>query len=654
VLFADVKGSLELLADRDPEEARELLGPVLERMMAAVHRYEGTVNQVMGDGIMALFGAPLAHEDHAVRACYAALAMQAAMRCYSEQVRGLHGVKVQIRIGLNSGEVVVRAIGNDLYMDYSAIGQTTHLASRMEQMAPARSILLTAETLRLAEGLGQVQALGQRQVRGLATPLGVFELVGAGPTRRRLQAAAAWGLTRFVGRHHELETLQQALQSASLGNGQVVAVIGEPGLGKSRLFHEFTCTPWTEGWRILETEAVSYGKGIAYLPVINLLRTYFQVEAHDAAASIEEKITRKLLALDSPLEPMLPAFLWLFDLAVHDSQWWALDPSQRRQQTLEAVNDLLRRESQQQPLLVVMENLHWIDTETEACLDSLIASLPTTRLLLLVNYRPEHQPTWSHTPYVTQCRLEPLPSESADELLQTLVGHGTGMAPLKQRLIAQSSGNPFFLEEIVRTLIETGGLVGERGAYQLAQALPSLQVPATVQAVLVARIDRLAPEEKRLLQSAAVIGKDVSFALLQTIAELPEEALHRGLSHLQSAGFFYEANLFPEHVYSFKHALTHEVAYNSLLQEQRRALHARLVEVIETQYSERVADQVEHLAHHALHGDLWEKALVYCRQAGAKAAAHSAHRTVSSPTSARRKISPTLRVISAGWGRCHP
>ena len=409
VLFADLKGSLELLADRDPEEARQLLDPVLERMMAAVHRYEGTVNQVMGDGIMALFGAPIAHEDHAVRACYAALAMQEAIRRYSDEVRRGHGVEVQIRVGLNSGEVVVRAIGNDLHMDYSAIGQTTHLAARMEQLAPPGSIRLTADTLRLAEGWVQVTPLGPVPVKGLPAPVEVCELVGAGPARTRLQAFAARGLTPFVGRQAELAALHQALEQAGAGHGQVVAVIGEPAIGKTRLFHEFTHASRTQGWLLLESSSTSYGKATPYLPVIDLLKAYFQIEDRDDGRRIREKLTGRLLTLDPALGPSLPAFLALLEVPVEDPHWQALDPSQRRQRTLDALKRLLLRESQVQPLLLVFENLHWIDTETQAFLDGLVESLPAARLLLLVNYRPEYQHGWGTKTYYTQLRLDPLP-----------------------------------------------------------------------------------------------------------------------------------------------------------------------------------------------------------------------------------------------------
>jgi class 3 adenylate cyclase/tetratricopeptide (TPR) repeat protein len=626
VLFADLKGSMELLADRDPEEARQLLDPVLERMMAAVHGYEGTVNQVMGDGIMALFGAPIAHEDHAVRACYAALAMQEAIRRYSKEVRRTHGVEVQIRVGLNSGAVVVRAIGNDLHMDYSAIGQTTHLAARMEQLALPGSIRLTAETLRLAEGFIQINALGPVPVKGLPAPVEVCELVGAGPARTRLQALAARGLTPFVGRQAQLQGLHQALERAGAGHGQVVAVIGELGVGKTRLFHEFIHSSRTQGWLVLENSSTSYGQATSFLPVIDLLKAYFQLEDRDDGQRKREKLTGRLLTLDPALGPTLPAFLALLDVAAEDPPWQALDPPQRRQRTLQAIKALLLRESQVQPLLLVFESLHWIDAETQALLDSLLESLPTARLLLLVNFRPEYQHGWGQKSSYTQLRLEPLPVASAEELLDALLGEAAGLKPLKRLLIARTQGNPFFLEESVRTLVETQILTGERGAYRPTQALPSIQVPATVQAVLAARIDRLPLQEKRLLQAAAVIGMDVPFLLLQAIEELPEAILRGALTHLQAAEFLYETRLFPELEYTFKHALTQQVAYESLLQERRRSLHAKIAETIEALNPDRIAERVEQLAHHTLRGEVWGKAVTYGRQAGVKAYVGGAYR----------------------------
>ena len=639
VLFADVKGSMELLAERDPEEARQMLDPVLEHMMEAVHRYEGTVNQVMGDGIMALFGAPLAHEDHAVRACYAALRMQERIGRYGDELQRSAGIPLQIRIGLNSGEVVVRAIGNDLRMDYTAVGQTTHLAARMEQIAKPGSALLTAETLRLAEGLIETRPLGAVRVKGLDAPVEAFELTGTGSVRSRFQAAAARGLTRLIGRDTELEALTRALTRTRGGHGQVIAVAGEPGVGKSRLFWELTHAlrhpgtratgpigSGTRDWLVLETSAVSYGKAIPYLPVIGILRSYFQLSDQDDIRAISEKVTGKVLALDRALEPSLSGLLSLLGAPPDEPAWQALDPPQRRQQTMDAVRRLLVRESRVQPLLLIIEDLHWIDGETEALLGGIVESLPTARILLLVNYRPEFSHDWGNKSYYAQLWIDPLPPESADLLLSALLGDDTKLEPIKRLLVERTEGNPFFLEESVRTLVETGALIGERGRYRATGTLGSVQVPATVQAVLAARIDRLSQDDKRLLQSAAAIGKDVPFALLRAITDGGEEALRAGLAHLQSTEFLYEAALFPDLEYTFKHALTLEVAYASLLHGQRRALHARIVGAIEELWSSHLAEHVDRLAAHAFRGELWDKALLYGREAGGKAASRCAYR----------------------------
>src|SRR5499425_2566829 len=435
VLFADMKGSMELLADRDPEEGRKLFDAVIEQMMEAVHRYEGTVNHILGDGIMALFGAPLAHEDHAVRACYAALRMQESVKRYAIEVQRTQGVPIQVRVGLNSGDVVVGSIRNDLHMDYTAIGQTTHLAARMEQMAMPGSILMTADALHLAEGYVQVKPLGPVPVKGLSEPVEVFEITGAGPVRSRLQAAAARGLTRFIGRTAEFETLCQTLERSRASHGQVVALVGEPGVGKSRLFWEFTHSHRVRGWLIVQSSSVSYGKATAYLPVIDLLRGYFELESRDDPRKIREKVTGKVLTLAPALGPTVPALLALLDVPMDEASWHALDPLQRRQQTLDAVKRLLLRESEVQPLVVIFEDLHWIDGETQSFLDSLVESLPAARLLLLLNYRPEYSHAWGSKTYYRQLRIDPLPVENADELLDALLGPDAVLAPLKILLV---------------------------------------------------------------------------------------------------------------------------------------------------------------------------------------------------------------------------
>jgi class 3 adenylate cyclase/tetratricopeptide (TPR) repeat protein len=626
ILFADVKGSMELLADRDPEEARQLLDPVLERMMEAVHFYEGTVNQVLGDGIMALFGAPLAHEDHAVRACYAALRMQESIARYAADLRAARGASVEVRVGLNSGQVVVRSIGNDLTMDYSAVGQSTHLAARMEQLARPGTILLTSATARLAEGYVDVEPQPDTRVKGLAEPVAVFELRAASAVRSRLHAAAARGLTRFVGREAELTFLAQALARARGGRGQLVAVAGEPGVGKSRLVWEFLHTARAEGWQTLEAAAVSYGRERPYLPVIALVRAVFGWADGDGLDA--RRRLAAVLGADAPARLASP-LLALVSAPLDDPHWDALDPDERRRRTLEAVRHLLVAQAHRAPTCVVVEDLHWLDAESQAVLDSLVEGLPAAPLLLIVTYRPEYAHGWGGKTYYGQVRIDPLAVDGAERLLDALLGTHPTLAPLKARLIERTEGNPFFLEESVHHLVETGALTGPRGAWRAPASAPAADVPATVQAVLAARVDRLEPDDKHLLQAAAAIGKDVPAALLRAVSEAPPESFEQGLARLRAGEFLYESRLFPEVEYTFKHALTLEVTLGSLLREHRHRLDAHIVEAIEGGDPERRAEQVDRLAHHALRGEVWDKALAYCREAGERAAGRSAHRAAA-------------------------
>jgi tetratricopeptide (TPR) repeat protein len=594
-------------------------------MMEAVHRYEGTVNQVMGDGIMALFGAPLAHEDHAARACYAALRMQDAVRRFGAEVRRSQNVPVRIRVGLNSGDVVVRAIGSDLHMDYTAVGQTTHLAARMEQFAEPGTTLLTAATAALAEGFVEVTSQGRREVKGLSDGVEVYQLIGANGARSRFQVRAARGLTPFVGRGGEVVQLLDALDLARGGRGQLVAVVGEPGVGKSRLFGEFARSPRTAGCLMLEAAAMPYATATAYFPVSDLLRRYFQIEPRDDVGALREKVTGALQALDPALQTTRPALLELLGAPAGDEEWKACDPPQRRQRTIDAVKRVLLRESRRGPLVLVFEDLHWIDPESQALLESLLDSVPTARCLVLASYRPEYRHGWGSKTFYRQVRLDALPDASAGELLHSLLGFDPSLETLTRILIERTEGNPFFLEETVRGLVETRMLAGSPGRYRVQGTVEALQIPATAQAILAARIDRLDPDDKWLLQAAAVIGKDFAVPLLTAIADVPDAQLRAGLTRLQAAEFVYEAALFPDAEYTFKHALTHEVAYGGLLQDHRQQLHARVVEAIEALHGERRAEHIERLAYHAFRGGIWSKALEYGWRAGDRAMAQSAY-----------------------------
>lgn len=648
VLFADIRGSTKLLEGLDPEEGQKIIDPVLHIMMDAVHRYEGTVNQVLGDGIMALFGAPLAHEDHALRACYAALAMQEEMRRYRRKLGQSEESGLQIGIGLNSGEVVVRSIDNDLNIDYSALGHTTHLAARMQELSGVGTTLMTASTFRQVEGFVQVKSVGALQVKGVSRPIEAFEVVAATMARTRVQAAAIGGLTPLVGRRTEIEVFNKLVEQAAAGTGQVLALVGEPGMGKSRLVHEFTRHQLRPGWLVLEGASVSYGKATPYFPLIEMLRHYFRIADGDGSESIWDRVATHALELDNSLKDTIAPVLSLLGAlpdeknapAAEEHNWLTqpqgivdtikrfndMEPQQRRRYTFEALKRILIRESQRQPLLVVFEDLHWIDGETQAFLDSLVESVPMARFLLVVNFRPGYSHTWGGRTYYTQIRIEPLTSTGAAELLQHLLGNHPDLAALKELLIQRTEGNPFFAEESVRSLVETGFLNGTKGDYRPGLKIDSVRIPSTVQNVVADRIDRLPVEEKRLLQTAAVIGVIVPFGLLRAVAELPDEELYRYLAHLQSAEFIYETNLFPELEYTFKHALTNEVAYGALLHERKTSLHAKIVSALEKNATDNLRDHIETLAHHAYQGEIWEKAASYSRGAGGKAMGRSAYR----------------------------
>jgi class 3 adenylate cyclase/tetratricopeptide (TPR) repeat protein len=625
VLFADLRGSMELIAERDTEQARKILDRVLELMMESVHRYEGTVNQVMGDGIMAIFGAPLAHEDHAVRACYAALRMQERVQRWADEARRELGCAVAIRVGLNSGDVLVRAIANDLHMDYTAVGVATHLAARLEQMAAPGTILLSSQTARLASGFIETRTLGPSAVRGLSEPVEVYELLAATPVRTRLQRAATQGLTRFVGREHELQALARAADQARRGDGRSVVIIGEAGVGKSRLMWELARELGTAGWLVLEGHCLSYDRSAAYAPVIELLRGYFDVRPSEAVSVARDKIATRLFALDPGLAGHLPALQALLGLAVDDERWRRLDPLERRRETMDAVRRLLVRESQTRPVLVAIDDLHWVDADSQTLFHTIAETVRMLPMLLLVGYRPGYEAPWTALPHAEKLRLEPLSDAAADLLLDSLLGTGPDLAELRQLLLERTAGNPFFIEESVAMLATNGVLVGDRERYALARATTTISIPLTVRAVLAWRIDQLAAEDKRLLEAAAVVGKEVPVAILQAVTELGEEPLHAGLARLRSAELLYETRLFPEMEYAFKHPITHEVAYEGLAHERRRAMHARVVSALsEGVDAARLDERVAALGLHALHAGLWAQAVTWLRRAGAKAAQRSA------------------------------
>jgi class 3 adenylate cyclase/tetratricopeptide (TPR) repeat protein len=618
ILFADVTGSLELLAGRDPEEARQILAPIVSLMTDAVHRYEGTVNQEMGDGIMALFGAPIAHEDHAVRACYAAIDIQRAVRRSAE--RSLPGSRSPlVRVGLSTGEVVVRAMGSDRRLDYSAIGRTTHLAARMEEVAAPGTILATADVMRAAGEHVTGRPLGPTSVKGLADPVDVFEITGTARNLVRFDASLTRGLSPFVGRDVVVARLVEAMTRVERQAGELVAIVGEPGVGKSRVIWEFLRAHVPPEWRILQARSRSFGKATPYLPVIGLLQRAFDIDDHASAARIADAVAEGVDALDPSLRADVPALIAVMGAAADDAQWRGLDPSQQRERIRTAVKRLALELAHRQPLVLVIEDLHWIDEDTQDVLDALADVLPAARVLVLVEHRPEYRHRWGGQSRHTELRLEPLAADVAAGLVDGWLGRHDSVARVRQSLLARTQGNPLFIEEMVRHFVDNGTLVGGRGAYECPREPARPDVPGTVHAVLAARIDRLGADDKRVLQAAAVLGKRIPLAVLEEIGDVTGTVLRDALARLTRTEFLQRTGLFPEIDYAFTHALTHEVTYAGLLHDRRRQLHAAALGAMERLYAGRLSGHAEALAEHALHGEVWDRAVDHLLEASSQA-----------------------------------
>jgi class 3 adenylate cyclase/tetratricopeptide (TPR) repeat protein len=617
-LFADIKGSTELEQDLDPEEARAIVDPALKLMIDAVRRYDGYIVQSTGDGIFALFGAPVAHEDHPQRALYAGLRMQEELKRYSAKLVADGGMPIEARIGVNSGEVVVRSISTGGgHVEYTPIGHTTNLASRMQAVAPTGSIATSEQTRKLCEGYFTLKPLGPTKVKGVSEPVNVYEVTGLGPLRTRLQRSAGRGYTKFVGRQRELDAMKAAAELAKAVHGQIVAAMAEPGVGKSRLFYEFKAVSQS-GWMVLEAFSVSHGKASAFLPVIDLLHGYFDVRSEDDARKRREKVAGKIVILDPTLNDALPYLYSLLGLAMEPDPLAQMDAQARKRRTLDAIKRILIRESLNQPLMVIFEDLHWIDDETQAFLNLLADSIGTAKILLLVNYRPEYSHQWGSKTYYTQLRLDPLGKESAEDMLSSLLGDGKDLIPLKRLIIERTEGNPFFMEETVEVLLDDGALV-RNGTIKLVKPLAELKIPPTVQAILASRIDRLPPDQKDLLQTLAVIGREFPFGLIKSAVAKPHDELNRMLGDLQLAEFIYEQPAAGDIEYTFKHALTQEVAYQSVLVKRRKVLHQKIGAAIEGLASIQIDDHLAELAHHYGRSANTEKAVDYLDRAGLQA-----------------------------------
>lgn len=602
VLFVDVKGSMELAEELEAEEWHRLLDRFFAILGDGIHRFEGTINQYTGDGVMALFGAPIAHEDHARRACYAALALRTDLRSYSEELKRTRGVNFSVRMGLHSGEVVVGRIGDDLRMDYTAQGQTVGLAQRMEQLAAPGSAYVTEATARLVEGFVELRDLGNFDIRGATRPIHVFELGEVGSLRTRFDLSRSRGLSLFVGRADELKLLEEKLERALAGEAQIISLVGEAGVGKSRLSFEFLERCRARGIRVAEGHAVSHGRTLPLLPWLSLFRSSFDVDERDDPESAREKVAGRSVLWDPGLSSLLPVVFDFMGIADPEAKPLEMDPDARKRKLLDFVCRASEARNRQQGGVLLWEDLHWLDPASDQMLTRWLEAIAGTRTLVVTNYRPEYVGPWHRWSNHTTERLRPLGSPDVRALLTDLLGTDPTVYALPRMIEERTRGNPFFIEEVVQSLIESGALRGKRGAYTLHRALRSVEIPGSVRAVLSARIDRLGEDEKALLQTASILGKNFEEPVLEKTTGLPRSRLAAPLASLESADLLFEDALFPVRRFAFKHPLTQEVAYHSQLQDRRAEVHAAAARAIADLYADRLDEKSGLLADH------WERA----------------------------------------------
>ena len=663
VFFADVANFTSLAEKLDPEDAHHIMDGTFQILMDNIHRFEGTINQFTGDGVMALFGAPVAHEDHAQRACHAALSIQNDLKVYGVKLKKTYDLDFLMRIGINSGPVVVGSIGDDLRMDYTAIGNTTNLASRMETLADPGTILVSASTHRLTRDFFHFESIGSVSIKGLTEPQEAFQLIKTGDVGTRIAASVAKGLTPFVGRKNSMAKLREAYENTCSGQGRVVGIVGEAGVGKSRLLLEFASSLAEDKFFYLEGRCLHYGGSMSYLPLLDIIKSYFGIKEDDEESEVKEKLREKIgTSAESPDSQMAP-FEELLSLAVENEEFTALDPQQKRKRTFESIRDLFVKMSRIKPLIVAVEDLHWIDRTSEDFLAYLIEELADQRIMLLLMYRQEYTHNWANKPYYTQLSLTQLGTPSSIKLIQALLEGDEIASEIKDLILTRASGNPLFIEEFTHTLLEDGIIKCEEHCYFLDGSAAEIDVPDTIQGLIAARIDRLEDDIKRTMQVASVIGRDFAYRILKSITGMHDE-LKSYLLNLQGLEFIYEKQLFPELEYIFKHALIQEVTYFSLLTARRKELHRRVGRAMEEQFGERINEYSNIVGEHFLRGEDWERAYIYLNRAGETAIrlyAHAEARTNftnalkaldqlnDTESNIRRRVDTIIRLTVSSW-----
>lgn len=620
VLFADVKGSTTIGENLDPEELRTIIEKSYEISLKEIHRFEGTLSQFLGDGFMALFGAPISHEDHAIRTVHSALAIQRAMASYSEELKESKDIDFKIRIGINTGTVVVGNIGDDLKMDYTALGDTVNLASRMEQLSKPGTITIAEDTYKMAKDYFKFEPLGPIRIKGKKKPVKAYKVIESKKEERtRIEISKEQGFTKFIGRQREIEVLRDSFAKSKQGLGQVVTIVGDAGIGKSRLLYEFSKLLDKENALYLEGRCISYGKSISYLPVIDIIKKRFRVDKLDTEITIKKKIEKGVGEIDKNLMGVIPYLYDILSIETDNPTQKSLDLRDKRRKTLETIKNILLADSALRPIVVVIENLHWIDNASEEFLTFLIDNIPNSNIMLILTSRPGYKAKWGEKSFHIQVAPSRLSNKEVEEMIGSIL-EGQNVTKALNILVAdKSDGIPFYVEEIIKSFIEEGIILESEGVYEVSKAIADMDVPDTIQDIIMARIDRLDENQKRTIQYASVVGKDFIYKLLKELMEIGDE-LQEYLNYLKGSELLYEKSIFPDLEYRFKHSLTQEVAYNSLLIKRRKELHGKIGEIIEDLYGDKLEENYELLAYHYGKSPRGEKAVEYIILAGDKSA----------------------------------
>ena len=620
VMFCDMEGFTTLTEKLGSEETYALMDQVYEILIHKVHDYEGTVNELTGDGIMALFGAPIALEDAPQRAIRSALAIHREITGFSDRIKHEKGIPpLKMRVGIHTGPVVVGTLGNDLRVEFKAVGDTVNLASRMEGLAEAGTTYVTGETFKFTEGLFRFEALGEKEVKGREEPVKVYRVIAPSTRRTRFDVSAERGLTPFIGRERELELLLDGFQRAKSGKGQAFSIVSEAGLGKSRLLYEFRKTVVNEDVTFLEGRCLSYGRGVAYHPIIDILKSNFDIHEGEGDQEVREKVKKGLRVIGLDEASNLPYFLELLSVKESGIDQISMSPEAKKDRISEAIKRIVLKGSEVRPLIIAFEDLHWLDKSSEDVLRNHLESIPGSRVLLIFTYRPEFVHTWGAKSYHSQLTLHRLSNRESLEMASSILGTREIERTLEELILGKTEGVPFFIEEFIKSLKDLKIIERKENIYRLSKDIQQLTIPSTIQDVIMARVDSLPETAKEVLQTGSVIEREFSYPLIKRIMNLPEQELLSQLSVLKDSELLYERGIYPQSNYIFKHALTREVVYDSILAKRKKKLHEEIGNTIEELYKDNLSEHYEVLSGHYLLSENYSKSAEYSRLAGRKA-----------------------------------